>query len=589
MKRKLYSDMHISVGNLLSDIERGRVGLPDLQRDFVWNNIQIRDLLDSMVRGFPIGYIMLWGAPKRFDKSDFIGEGERECIRPNDLVVDGQQRLTGLLAATRGIQVKGKKIVISYKPLNREFAVWSKSQENDSDWISDISEIFKANDELKIPQFRREYIQRNNEKRVRNERPELTPEEENKIEEGINTLLSLNKYMLPVLRISEDTDEEDVAEIFVRVNSGGQKLSENNFIETLLAVYDNNVRNEIISFCKDATVPGDGTAYNRVLEVKPSSLIKMAVGLGFRRARLRYAYLLLNGKDLETGEISEETRNSNLEVFRTSLEKVINLNTWHVFFNICADAGYLNKSIIGSDNAIIYSYVLYLIGKYDYKIPEVRLKAAIKRWIFMSTITKFYTNSSDSVVEKQFADLRSVNTEDGFIGYIDRTISDRFTDEYFKRTLPNDFRSSSASSPAWFGYLAALNVLNTPMLFSTTSLSHFFIAGAKGKKSSIDKHHIFPKKYLGRIGVDLTREQNQVANFTYLDQAVNVDISDKSPEEYGKELRNKLGDERYKKTCMENAIPEGFETMDYPEFLEKRRVLMAAKVKEAFEKLSAGN
>ena len=157
--------------------------------------------------------------------------------------------------------------------------------------------------------------------------------------------------------------------------------------------------------------------------------------------------------------------------------------------------------------------------------------------------------------------------------------------DYFKYTLKKDMNTSSATTPIWFAYLAAVNVLGTPMLFSTAPFSKFMILGSNGTKNSIDKHHIFPKNYLAKIGIDDDRDRNQIANFTYIDYPTNIDIADKPPKEYVSEYRQRLGEEGYKKTCAENALPENFENMEYQEFLEKRRELMAIIIKKGYEKL----
>lgn len=165
---------------------------------------------------------------------------------------------------------------------------------------------------------------------------------------------------MPTLKINAKADEEDVADIFVRVNSGGQNLTEKNFIETLISVYDNEVHNKINKFCAESRIPADGTSYNQILLADPSHLIRMAVGLGFRRARLRYAYMLLRGKNLKTGEITQEVRQENLAIFKKSLDTVTNLNNWHGFMNLFSLAGYLKGSLVTSSNAVVFSYVLYL-------------------------------------------------------------------------------------------------------------------------------------------------------------------------------------------------------------------------------------
>ena len=591
MGKEMFDNIPSKVADLLADVKSGRIGLPDLQRPFVWKDNKVRELLDSMLKGYPIGYVMLWSSPAEYDNTAHIGKNDKLYKRPDDLVIDGQQRLTALLAAMYGVTIKDKnfkerRIRISFNPLTREFAVWTQAFERNPEWISEISSIYAADQDHSISKFRKAFIKSCNEGRKKNDLPELTDEEEDLIEENINDLLNLGIYSLPTLKINAKADEEDVADIFVRVNSGGQKLTEKNFIETLLAVYDNEVHEKINNFCAQSRIPANGTAYNQILTVDPVHLIRVAVGVGFKRARLRYAYMLMRGKDLKTGEITVETRNTNLNTFKNTLDAVTNLNNWHAFLNLFAQAGYMRNSIIASSNAVVFSYVMYLLGKYEYKVPTMELQQIIKRWVFMATITGFYTNSPESTVERQFADLRDVQTAEEYVKYLDNTIRMRMTDDYFNMTLPNDLSTAAAISPAWFGYLAALNVLGTPMLFSTVPLSQFFILGTSGEKNAIDRHHIFPKNYLTSIGYKEDRDRNQIANFTYLDYQTNIDISDDPPSEYAARYRQKLGEEAYKLTCRQNAIPEGFEAMEYPQFLEKRRLLMAGIVREAYNKLS---
>lgn len=591
MGKELFDNIPSKVADILSDVKNGRVGLPDLQRPFVWQDNKVRELLDSMMKGYPIGYIMLWASPDDYENTVHIGKNEKIYKRPNDLVIDGQQRLTALLAAMYGVTImdknyKERAIRISFNPLTREFAVWTPAFEKNPEWISEISQVFAADEEHNISKFRKAYIKIVNEGRAKNNEEELTEDEEDRIEENINDLLNLGIYSLPTLKINSKANEENVADIFVRVNSGGQNLTEKNFIETLIAVYDNTVHDKINKFCADSRIPANGTSFNQILQVDPSHLIRMSVGVGFRRARLRYVYMLLRGKNLKTGEITQNIREENLKIFKESLDMVTNLNNWHAFMNLFASAGYLKGSFVASSNAVVFSYVLYLIGKYDYKVSSVELQKIISKWIFMSTITGFYTGSTESQVEKQFADLRDVHNADEFVVYLDSVIANRFTDDYFEYSLPSELNSSSATSPAWYGYIAAINVLGTPMLFSTAPLSQYFILGTSGDKNSIDKHHIFPKNYLGKIGYNNDRDRNQIANFTYLDYATNIDISDAPPTEYVSRYRDKLGEEGYKLACKQNALPENFEQLSYPEFLIKRRILMAQIVKKAYDKLN---
>lgn len=251
MGKELFKNIPSKVGDLVKDVRNGRIGLPDLQRPFVWRDNKVRELFDSMLKGYPIGYIMLWESPVDYEsKKSTIGDNSKTYEEPKELVIDGQQRLTALVAAMFAVKVKDKnfadrEIKISYNPLTREFAVWSQAYEKDTEWISRISDVFLAKEDNSISSLRRHFIKEANEGRSKKGLPLLTDEEEDRIEDSINALLNLSDYSLPTLEISYNADEEDVADIFVRVNSGGQSLTENNFIQTLISVYENETSNKM--------------------------------------------------------------------------------------------------------------------------------------------------------------------------------------------------------------------------------------------------------------------------------------------------------------------------------------------------------
>ena len=240
MGKELFTNIPSKVKNLVNDVRIGKIGLPDLQRPFVWKDNKVRDLFDSMLRGYPIGYVMLWESPVDYEeKKSSIGENKKIYEEPKELVIDGQQRLTALVAAMYGVRVKDKSYKeheskISYNTLTREFAVWTKPIDRDAEWISRISDVFLAKENNSFTKFRRNYINTLNDAREKKGEDALTDEDNDIIEDNLNDLLGLEDYSLPTLEISVNADEQDVADIFVRVNSGGQNLTENNFIQTLI-------------------------------------------------------------------------------------------------------------------------------------------------------------------------------------------------------------------------------------------------------------------------------------------------------------------------------------------------------------------
>lgn len=249
-----------------------------------------------MLHRYPIGYIMLWDSPAEMEsKSQQIGANEKQYTAPKSLVIDGQQRLTALLAAMYGTEVRDKSyrtrsIRIAYDPVARAFKNADATTDRDARYVPSVFEAFAADRDKRSSAYRRDFLRRLNESRAKRGETELTTEEEDEIEAGLRELLSLENYALPTLEIKDWADEEMVSDIFVRVNSQGQALKQDDFIMTLLSVYEPRLREDIEGFCADSHVPATGTSCNALMEVTPTHVIRAAVGLGFKRGRLRYAY-----------------------------------------------------------------------------------------------------------------------------------------------------------------------------------------------------------------------------------------------------------------------------------------------------------
>lgn len=196
MGKELFNNIPSKVGELLMQVRIGSIGLPDLQRPFVWTDAKVRDLLDSMMKGYPIGYIMLWSTPQSYENAKQIGDNDKSHKIPSELVIDGQQRLTALLAAMCGIVIRDKsykerKIKIAFNPQTREFAVWSMAYERDTEWISCINDAFEADENHDSSKFRKAYIRKANEGREKNGKESLTDDEEDIIEQNLKDLLDL--------------------------------------------------------------------------------------------------------------------------------------------------------------------------------------------------------------------------------------------------------------------------------------------------------------------------------------------------------------------------------------------------------------
>lgn len=510
MPGSIYSPITPEVGTVLNDVLLGRIGLPDLQRPFVWKNDKVRDLLDSMLRGYPIGYIMLWESPGEMDdKKTVIGSNSKTYTAPKELVIDGQQRLTALLSAFYGVSVRDKSykervIRIAYDPLNRTFKVADAATDRDPRYVSAVSEVFKAYKDNTFYEYCDAFFDSLNESNEKKDEPAITSEERNRIRRGFDDLIALEHYLVPTLNISYQADEEMVAEIFVRVNSKGQALGQDDFIMTLLSVYEPEMRERIEEFCAKSHVPAQGTSYNPLIVVSPTHVIRATVGVGFKRGRLRYAYQILRGRNLQTKETSAETRIENFEKFGKALDKVLDLNNWHAYINILAQAGYISSSQVTSANALFFCYAFYLIGKYEFGMDTIPLQKLTRRWFYASALTAFYVGSFESDFERQLNDVAALGSADEFVAYFEREIAALLTDDYFRVTLPQNYDANEATGPSWQGFVAAQVVLGVKVLFSTAPLAQLLTMGSSGKKNALDKHHLFPDHYLKERGTSRT-------------------------------------------------------------------------------------
>ena len=590
MAEPLFTRVDRPVGKLVSDVIEGRVGLPDLQRPFVWKDSDVRDLLDSMLRGYPIGYCILWEAPDdQEEKKSSIGLNEKNYATPKELVIDGQQRLTALVSSMYGVPVKDQSfsdrtIRIAYDPIAKEFHTWDAAIAKDAKYIPDLSAVFEAKRKNEATKFRREYIKRLNEANAKREVPKLDDDGEAAVEDGINELLNLETtYVIPILSISNKADEEQMSQIFIRVNSGGTKLNEDDFIMTLLSVYEPETRQRIEDWCEDSHKPGVGTSYNALLTIKPSHVIRATVGLGFGRGRLRYARLILNGRDLETRETSVAKREEYFEKFDAALDKVLDLNDWHAFINALGEAGYVNGGMISSENTIPLTYAITLIAKHRFGITGMELQRIAKRWFSMAILTQMYTGNFESVFEQQMNSIDELTDADAFCAWIENEISSRLTDDYYGVTLPNELDKNKASGPVWNGFLAAQVVLGSRVLFNTSTVAQLLLPASSGTKKAYDKHHLFPANFLKNGPYEYAKDRR--ANFVCVDYQKNIYISDEDPKIYVAKFKEALGDEAYKTSCTENALPLGFEDMEYLDFLKERRVLMSQMIKNAFSRL----
>lgn len=585
MTMTLFKDATYSVYGLIEAIETGRIGLPELQRPYVWGASKARDLLDSMYKGFPVGYLLFWETGSD-GESRQIGLGIKGRV-PSLLIVDGQQRLTSLYAVMTGAKIlrddyTESRVRIAFRPTDATFAVADAAIEKDPEFIPDVSVLWSPSGYRAAV---REFLSRLRGKR------EVDQVEEDRLDSALDRVHDLQSYPFKAVELAATVEEEQVAEVFVRVNSEGVTLNQADFILTLMSVFWEEGRKELEEFTRASKTPtlSSASPFNWYIQPSPSQLLRVSVALAFRRAALKQVYTLLRGKDVETGKADPDRREAQFATLRRAHDRVLDLTNWHEFLQCLERAGFRGSKMISSDTTLLFSYALWLIGRVDYGVPLDRLREVIARWFFMAQTTGRYTGAFESRFEQDAARLSGLEDgdKDGYVRVLSQIVDDTLTADYWAINLPNELATSASKSPSLLAYIAALNVLDADALLSTGKVRARLDPAITAKKG-IERHHIFPRAYLkSRLGVTDIKEINQIANMALVEWADNIAISDAAPDQYWPEqlASKELSSERLEAQHYWHALPQGWQGMAYRDFLAHRRVLMAQVVRDAFGRL----
>lgn len=597
-----YSVNQYFVSHILNDIELNEIAIPEMQRPFVWNSTKVRDLMDSLYQGYPIGYIIEWKNPDVRLKDGTLSSGKR-------ILIDGQQRITALRAAILGYKIvdkdyKEKNITIAFNPLEEKFNTLTPAIEKDSRWIRDISEIMSRDGNL----FRvvEDYCEKNEDIRKED------------IQERFTRLLDIKNKQIGCIRLDADLDIKTVTEIFVRINSKGVVLSQSDFAMSKIASYDEedhfgvNLRKCIDYFCHLAIEPHfykhisendkefANTNYLSKIEwlknetddlYDPSynDVLRVSFTKEFERGRMDELVGLLSGRNFETKQFEEEIIHKSFQRLQTGVLDFVNETKFKRFVMIIRSIGFVSKNIIKSQNAINFAYVLYLKLK-DLGMNDSLIETFVQKWFVMSILTGRYSGSPESMIDFDIKNIVKNGVEKSLMQIEEAELSDVF----WSAGLMQKLNSSSVNNPILNVFFAS-QVRSGDKGFLSRDIKVQDLITHRG-----DIHHIFPKEYLKKNSKDRS-EYNQIANYVYAQSEINIKIGKKSPQEYLQIIVDQCETGTFdysgitsKETLLENlqqhCIPTDIFNMtvdDYEEFLEKRKVLMAKKIEKYYK--SIGN
>lgn len=609
MEGEKFTNTSMSIKALLGLIEANDIAIPEIQRPFVWKNAQVRDLMDSLYKGFPTGYIILWKNPNVKLKDGTISSGKK-------VVIDGQQRITAMMTAIAAHKIfnsefQETRVKIAFNPFaaldyehgNEEaeiFAVQTPAHTKSKNWIPDIADIFSP--KFTSYKFIPEYIAAN---------PDMDGDDLNRM---ICNLQNIQTTQIGVIELSEKLDIDVVTDIFIRINSKGTALSQGDFVMSKMAadeLHGGNLLRKLVDYFAHLSVVPTYYDYianhdtqfastpwlkklewlrndnETVYDPGCDDVIRVAFMHTIKRARLADLVQLLTGRDFETREFKEEIAEDTFRKMYEGVENVISEYNFKQFMQTIHSAGFISPKMITSNMALDFAYALHLMLRNSDE-PIADRKRIVQKWYVLSILTGRYSSSPESAFAKDLKIISEVGIRQALKNIEDATLSDNF----WQVALVQNLSYASSLNPTYLAYLAA------QIYFSDISLLSQNIRVESLLSDGGDVHHIFPKKYLVEHGMERT-QYNQTANYAYLDTPINISIGKKAPKDYFSDALHQCGTDKaicgsildeqvLRKNLAMNCIPEDIFDMDYTryeEFLEKRRALMAQKIRKYYESL----
>jgi hypothetical protein len=428
-------------------------------------------------------------------------------------------------------------------------------------------------------------------------------------------LIDIKNRQIGIIVLSNELSIDEVTEIFIRINSQGTKLNQADFAMSRMAsneAYGGNTLRKAIEYFSHLAIAPEWyndmqkdndfmvTPYAQkmawlkndkesIYDPDYDDVLRVSFMCRFGRAKMKDLVALLEGRNFETRENEEQISEETFKIMSESVLDYMNQFNFSNFVLAIKSAGFISSKLINSQMTLDFAYTLYLLLHKDSSIDKSKLKHYVLRWYVLSTLTGRYISSPESVMDY---DIKRIN-ERGFLSYFNEIEPAELSKNFWEIQLPQRLESASVNSPY-------LNVFFAAQIFNGENA--LFSNGTKvGDLIDLvgEVHHIFPRKYLIRNGINERNKYNQIANFTYLDPQVNKDISDSSPNEYfsaayekcreGESMFGNIADVyALNQNLQTNCIPLNIVNMDYHEyesFLVERRKQMAVKIKLYYNNL----
>ena len=554
----------LKIHELVAKIERGDIRLPEMQRQYVWRQTRVRDLLDSLYRGYPSGTILTWDTDEGVSTRDFAID-QAEAPKNFQLLLDGQQRLTSLSAIIRGepVHVRGRVRPIDIlfnleHPDTLEVVTEvnegdsTDEEDTDEEGLTDASEdeLLKRFDKMAFVVHSKKlaslphWVSVTSVFKESSDTPflkaagvtSMDDPRYDKYTSRLKRLRDINNYEYRVHILDRDKSYEEVTEIFVRVNSLGAKLRSSDLALAQITAKWRDSLKVFMAFEDECKKLG----FDLGLAIYLKNLVAFATGQSRFRA---------------VGGLTRERLEEGWEGAKIGMNFALNF--------LRSNVGIDSPALLSSPFLVI-TVAAYGHAK-DYHLSPAE-ERQLRYWALVANAKARYSRgSSETFLDQDLAAIRKssdipallqlLRTQVGRLEVLPADLENRSSRSAYFKTMFLAFRKDGAMD--WRDQLVI-------------SLKH------AGSHHTLQFHHIFPQGVLKKHGLP-PGKINDISNLSFVSGRTNRKISDKEPAIYLPGLVEKIGEDALKK----QSIPASASlwTVDaYDAFLKKRRELVAARL-----------
>lgn len=518
----------MKISTVLDQIENQQIALPEFQRGYVWSRDQVRGLVRSLYKRYPVGSMLAWSTSIKDGEAGQARGVQIGAGHQVKMLLDGQQRMTSLYGIVKGeppVFFDGDAKAFTdlyFNVATEEFSFYMASKmKEDVHWIS-VTELMKKGPDSFLSAI-------------------LSDTQNVSLISSYSTRLNRLRDIRDIDVHIEDVSGEEmtldvVVDIFNRVNSGGRKLSKGDLALAKICSVQPNARNAMREALKNWQVKG--------FDFQLDWLLRNVTTIASNDARFTAMH-----------DIEPDVFDRALAVAIEKINFLLDL----ISSRLGLDHHQVLKGYFG------FPVLVRLLHEQETQSRTKELQDKILFWYIQSAIWGRYSNSTESTLSRDLNILLANLDNDPMQALIDELLLWRGD---FK-VRPEHFKGWSKGNRFYF----ILYMLTRIGEAKDLGLGIELRKGMLGRNTTLEVHHIFPRAYLRKQGITNKAHVNAIANFCFLTKNSNLKISSRKPADYFKEV-----EQAHPGVLMSQWIPADsnlWQAERYMDFLEARQSLLA--------------